>query len=137
MTFSVKNLNEMCQNTLVSHLQIEFLQFENKKLVAKMPVNNKTKQPYGILHGGASAALAETVGSVAGNLHIQNEHEFCVGIHLSINHIRSVNEGYVFAEATPIQIGKKIQVWNIDIKNESSELVASSRLTLLAIQKEK
>lgn len=127
----------MSNNSMVSHLGIEFIAFENNQLKAKMPVDHKTKQPFGVLHGGASAALAETVGSVAGNLQLNIKEAHCVGVQLSINHLKSVKDGYVYANAHALHIGKKTQVWNIDITNESDELIASSRLTLAVIEKNK
>ncbi|MFQ3577333.1 MAG: hotdog fold thioesterase [Cytophagales bacterium] len=125
----------MSENSMVSHLGIEFLSFDSNCLRAKMPVDERTKQPFGLLHGGASAALAETVGSVAGNLQLDINKFHCVGVQLSINHLKPVKSGFVWAEAMSLHIGKKTQVWNIDIKNDEQELVASSRLTLAVVEK--
>ena len=100
-----------------------------------MPVDSRTVQPYGILHGGASAALAETLGSIAGMLVLDSEKEYCVGMEINANHIRSVRGGYVYGTAKPIHVGRKTQVWEIRIEDEEGKLVCISRLTLAVISR--
>ena len=102
-----------------------------------MPVDKRTIQPYGLLHGGASVAFAESLGSFAGSLHINWEKEAVVGVEINANHLKSIRSGWVFGKATPIKIGKKIQVWNIDITNEKEDLICVSRLTLAVINQKK
>jgi 1,4-dihydroxy-2-naphthoyl-CoA hydrolase len=100
-----------------------------------MPVDERTIQPFGLLHGGASAALAETLGSIAGGMKVDHEGKTVVGIEINCNHLRSARSGWVHGIAKPIKLGKKIQVWNIEIKNDNDDLVAVSRLTLAVIDK--
>lgn len=99
-----------------------------------MPVDYRTKQPLGLLHGGASVVLAETLGSVAANLSVNNESQYCVGLEINANHIKSVKQGMVVGVATPIHTGKKTQVWEIRISSED-ELVCISRLTVAVLNK--
>jgi 1,4-dihydroxy-2-naphthoyl-CoA hydrolase len=100
-----------------------------------MPVDHRTVQPYGLLHGGASAVLAETLGSIAGGMQVNLETQSVVGVEINCNHLRSARDGWVYGIATPVKIGRKIHVWNIEIKNEDDKLVAVSRLTLAVINK--
>ena len=110
----------------------------NKDYVSgRMPVDKRTTQPYGLLHGGASVAFAESLGSFAGSLHINWEKEAVVGVEINANHLKSIRSGWVFGKATPIKIGKKIQVWNIDITNEKEDLICISRITLAVINQKK
>jgi len=103
-------------------------------LLMKMPVDNRTKQPYGILNGGASMALAETVASFAGNILLRKENKHCVGLEINGNHLRSVRDGYVHAKASPIHIGKRTHVWNIDITDDDNNLVCKARMTLAVVE---
>lgn len=103
-------------------------------LLMKMPVDNRTKQPYGILNGGASMALAETVASFAGNILLRKENKHCVGLEINGNHLRSVREGHVHAKASPIHIGKRTHVWNIDITDDHNNLVCKARMTLAVVE---
>ena len=96
-----------------------------------MPVDARTRQPYGILHGGASCLLAETVGSHASALCIDLEREYCVGLEINANHIRPVREGYVFATARPIHVGRSTHIWDIRIRDDAGELVCIARLTMM------
>ena len=98
-----------------------------------MPVDERTKQPFGIMHGGASCVLAETLGSIASCHCVDIQKQVCVGLSLNINHIRMAKEGWVYGTAKPIHLGKKTHVWNIDIKDESDKLVSSTRLTLAVL----
>ena len=129
------NLQKMGKNTMVEHLGIEFTGHGKDFIEARMPVDHRTHQPMGLLHGGASVVLAETLGSVASTLLIDLNKQACVGIEINANHIKSVRHGYVTGKATPIHIGKKTHVWDIRITSDSGELVCISRLTVAIIDK--
>ncbi len=133
---TAKQLNEIFPPTLVQHLGITFTEIGEDFLIAKMPVDQRTHQPAGLLHGGASAALAETVGSTASYLCLDNPttHQV-VGIEINANHLRGISEGFVFAKATPIRIGKTIHVWNIEITSDQGKLICVSRLTMSVIKR--
>ena len=118
-----------------SVIGIEITDFGEDYVCGKMPVNECTVQPYGILHGGASVALAESLGSIAGGMQVDRDVDTVVGIEINANHLKSIREGWVYGKATPIRIGKKIQVWNIEITNDSNDLICVSRLTLAVIKK--
>ncbi|SRR3989344_1016862 len=132
MPVTVEEINHRCKNTLCDHLGIEFIEVGETFMRAKMPVDKRTHQPMGIVHGGATAALAETVGSAAANYCVTDE-KICVGIDLNINHIRTVKSGFVIGTATPLHLGKSTQVWEIKIENEAKQLISAARLTLLVI----
>ena len=132
---TVDSVNERHQNTLVSHLGIEVIEVGNDYMVAKMPVDNRTKQPLGLLHGGASVVLAETLGSVAANCVVDNRKQFCVGLEINANHIKSAREGYVYGTTRPVHIGGKTQIWEIHIKNEAGQLTCISRITMAVMDK--
>ncbi len=122
---------------MVSLLDIQFSEITDDSLTATMPVDNRTQQPFGILHGGASVVLAETVGSVASNLVIGQGDYLPVGLEINANHLRPVTEGRVSAKCTPIHIGKKSHVWDIRITNDEGKMVCVSRLTVAIIEKPK
>ncbi len=130
---TVEIMNSFSNNTMVSHLGIEFTEIGDDYLVAKMPVDSRTHQPLGLLHGGASVVLAETLGSSAGSMCVANENEYVVGLEINANHIKSARTGYVTGITKPIHLGKKTQVWEIRITNEQNELVCISRITLAVI----
>ncbi len=130
-----EELQAFSKNTLSEQLGIEYTIISKDRISARMPVDHRTKQPFGFLHGGASAALAETLASVGGALNIDMDKYDVVGLSLTINHIKSVASGWVFGEAIPIHIGKKTQVWEIKITNQHDQLVSDSRLTLANIPK--
>ncbi len=130
-------LNHLSKHTLAEHLGIEFVLFGDDFLQARMPVDARTHQPFGLLHGGASVALAETLGSVAATLCVDPEQQFCVGLEINANHIRGVRSGYVIGTARPIHIGRKTQVWEIRIADEQNELVCISRITMAVLDKKK
>ncbi|MBX2904349.1 MAG: hotdog fold thioesterase [Chitinophagales bacterium] len=109
---------------------IEMIEVGDNFLKAKMPVDERTRQPFGILHGGASCVLAETLGSVAGSLCVEYGKQIVVGLEINANHIRPAKEGWVIGTATPLHLGSTTQVWEIKITNESDKLVCISRLTL-------
>jgi 1,4-dihydroxy-2-naphthoyl-CoA hydrolase len=120
-------------NTMSEHLGMEFLELGDNYLKISMPVDHRTKQPYGLLHGGASVALAETVGSVASALVIDHTKFLCVGIEINANHVRSAREGLVLGTCTPIHIGSSTHVWDIKIHDEKEKLVCVSRLTVAVL----
>jgi len=132
---SLNNIAERSKNTLVATLDIEFTEVGDHYLKAKMPVNEKTKQPIGIMHGGASCVLAETIGSTAANYVVNIETHYCVGLSINTNHIRSAREGFVYGIATPLHLGKSTQVWNIDITNAEQKLISSTRLTMAVLKR--
>ena len=128
-------LDKLCQGSMVEYLNIRFTEVGPDYICAAMPVDWRTHQPQGILHGGASVALAETIGSVAANLVVDNKKKFCVGMEINANHVRSVNSGNVTGKATPIHLGKTTHIWQIEIKNEEDKLVCISRLTMAVMDK--
>lgn len=130
-----ETLNKMFANTMVEHLGIECILIGDDFIEAKMPVDRRTHQPLGLLHGGASVALAETLGSVAATCCIDMATQYCVGLEINANHIKSVRSGFVFGIAKPIHIGKKTHVWEIRITNEAKEMVCISRITMAIIDK--
>lgn len=126
-------MNERGQQTMSDHLGIEFIDVGDDYLVARMPINNNTKQPLGIMHGGASCVLAETVGSTAAQFCVDYEKYYCVGLDINTNHIRSIREGSVIGIAKPFHLGKSTQVWGIEIKNEEGKLISVNRLTMAVL----
>ncbi|MCU0419121.1 MAG: hotdog fold thioesterase [Cyclobacteriaceae bacterium] len=128
-------LNAFSHHTLVSHLGIEVVEVRDGCIRAKMPVDARTHQPLGLLHGGASVALAETLGSVAASCCLDLSVCYAVGLEINANHIKSVRSGFVYGETTPVHIGKRTHVWEIRITNEQHELVCISRLTMAIIDK--
>ncbi len=132
---TLNQLKEMSKNTLMEHLGIEYVEIGDDYLKAKMPVDHRTKQPAGLLHGGASVALAETLGSMAAALCVNREKKGIVGVEVNANHIRPVNHGWVTGIAKPIHIGNTTQIWEINIYNEMDKLVCVSRLTVAIINK--
>ncbi|WP_418135218.1 hotdog fold thioesterase [Psychromonas sp. GE-S-Ul-11] len=129
-------LNALSDNTIIALLGIEYTAIGDNFLQASMPVDSRTHQPHGLLHGGASVVLAETIGSVAANL-VVGDDKVCVGLEVNANHIRSVKKGVVTGTATAVHIGYSTQVWQIEICNERQQLVCTSRLTVAVIDKPK
>lgn len=127
---TVEELNALNPNTLAETLGIEFTEVGEEFLKAKMPVDHRTVQPFRILHGGASVALAETLGSVAAQILIGMD-QTCVGVEINANHLKSVTQGFVHGTARPVRIGKTVQVWNIEIVDDYDNLICVSRLTVL------
>lgn len=117
------------------HLNIVFTAFDDNSLTATMPVDHTTKQPFGLLHGGASVALAETVGSTAANLCVDPDQSLCVGMEINANHVRAVRQGLVQATARPRHLGRRSQVWEIEITDTSDRLVCISRLTMAVVDR--
>ncbi len=128
-------LNKWSENTLAEQLGMQITVIGEDFLEATMPVDRRTHQPMGMLHGGASVSLAETLGSVAATLCVDQTKSFCVGLEINANHLKSVREGLVTGIAKPIHIGKKTQVWEIRITNEQNELVCISRITMAVLDK--
>lgn len=126
-------LAKRSDNTLAMHLGICFTEIGENFLVATMPVDHRTRQPLGILNGGASCALAETVGSTAANFCVDQRIQYCVGLDINANHLRPAKEGMVIATASPLHLGKKTQVWAIDILNELKKRICVARLTMAVI----
>lgn len=131
----INAINQQAKNTLISHLGIEFTEAGDHHLTAVMPIHQNLLQPMGIMHGGASCVLAETVGSVAANFCIDQKIKMCVGLDININHLRQVQSGILTATAKPLHLGKTTQVWEIKIVNEQNKLVAISRLTVAILTK--
>lgn len=129
--------NSVCKNTLMETLCIEIIDAGDDFLVAKMPVNSRVHQPDGVLHGGATVALAESVGSFAAHIFLNTNDYFIRGIEISSNHIKSVREGYVYAKATFIHKGKTTQLFDIRITDEADNLVSVCKLTTIALPKTK
>lgn len=126
----LNDLQHLGTDTMGDFLGIQFSEVGEDYLKATMPVDNRTKQPYGLLHGGASVTLAETLGSVGSAYIIDQEKFICVGLEINANHIRSVREGLVTGIATPIHIGSKTHVWDIRLYDQDQKLTCISRLTV-------
>ena len=133
---SLKEIRKFESNSMVTHLGIEFTEFGDDYLIAKMPVDHRTIQPHGLLHGGASVALAETLGSIAATLSSKSRPLApVVGVEINANHLKSARSGYVYGKVTPIRIGRKIQVWQININDEQGDPICISRLTTMILDK--
>lgn len=134
-TPTLEALEASGRDTLVSYVGIEFLEVGDDFLRARMPVDKRTIQPAGILHGGASVVLAETLGSIGANLCLREPGKAGVGLDINANHIRSVREGWVYGTARPQHLGSSTQVWEIRIEDEQGRLVCISRLTMAVINR--
>jgi|SRR5579862_7406074 1,4-dihydroxy-2-naphthoyl-CoA hydrolase len=130
-----EQLMERSRNTLAAHLGIRVIEIGPDYLRATMPVSSHTHQPMGILHGGASVALAETVGSLAANLCVDLAQSVCVGQEINANHVRSVASGLVTATARPFHVGARSHVWGIEIRDENDKLVCVSRITMAVVER--
>ncbi|MBC3616332.1 MULTISPECIES: hotdog fold thioesterase [Vibrio] len=130
---SLERLNATSKNTMMEHLNIIYTEITENSISATMPVCSYTHQPLGMLHGGASVVLAETLGSIAGNFAV-DETRYCVGLDINANHLRAMRQGEVIGTAKPIHLGISTQVWQIDITDEQGRLVCVSRLTLAVKQ---
>lgn len=131
-TMSIAELNAMNRNTATELLGIEIIEVGPDYLRARMPVDHRTKQPAGILHGGASVALAETLGSMSAFLCLEPGFN-AVGLDINANHIRPMREGWVYGEARPVHVGRTTHVWQIDIRDEAGRMVCSSRITMAVV----
>jgi len=132
---SLSDFEHFGKDTLSEHLQIRFMEIGDNFLRASMPVDRRTHQPYGLLHGGASVVLAETLGSMASALVIDKEKFICVGIEINANHIRSVRSGIVIGTCTPLHLGSTTHVWDIRILDEDNKLICICRLTVAILKK--
>lgn len=130
----INHLNQLCKNTMCEAIGIEFTEIGPDFLVATMPVDHRTVQPMRLLHGGASVALAETLGSIASALCIEDD-KAPVGIEINANHIKSAHSGLVRGKVTQLKLGQRLHVWNITITNDKAELICSSRLTVMIVDK--
>ena len=129
--------NNICKNTLMETLGIEFVDYGDDFVVARMPVSSRVHQPDGVLHGGATVALAETVGSFASMMFVDQEHVIVRGVEISANHLKGVREGFVYAKAVPLHKGRTTQLWDIKITDEEQNLVSACKLTTVALPKNK
>jgi 1,4-dihydroxy-2-naphthoyl-CoA hydrolase len=134
--FSLDKLTGWSAGTMAEYLDITWIEVGDKFLKATMPVDHRTKQPYGLLHGGASCVLAETLGSVASALVIDPQKSICVGLEINANHVRSVKEGFVTGIVTPIHLGASTHVWDIRIYDNREKLVCISRLTVAVLKRQ-
>lgn len=132
---STDSLNRMGKNNMVEHLGIEFTEIGEDFICARMPVDRRTHQPMGLLHGGASVVLAETLGSVAAQCCLDAAKQYAVGLDINANHLRGVRSGYVYGTTKPLHIGKSTQVWEIRITNEEGAMVCISRITMAVLNK--
>ena len=133
-TITLHAVQSFSQNTIAHHLGIEFTEIGTDYITARMPVDKRTHQPFGILHGGASVVLAETLGSIASFLCLPDpEKQHAVGLEINANHVRSVKEGFVYGTVRPIHLGRTTHIWDIQIKNEAGKLVCISRLTVAIV----
>jgi 1,4-dihydroxy-2-naphthoyl-CoA hydrolase len=132
---TIDKLSAFGQGTIAEHLGIEWVELGDDFLKARMPVDHRTKQPYGLLHGGASCVLAETIGSAASAMVVDHNKLVCVGLEINANHIRSVRDGYVTGIAHPLHLGLNTHVWDIRIYDELEKMICVSRLTVAVIPK--
>ncbi|PPU78502.1 MULTISPECIES: hotdog fold thioesterase [Xanthomonas] len=126
-------LNATSRDSLIAHLGIVFTEVGDDWLRGTMPVDTRTRQPYGLLHGGASVVLAETLGSSAGNLCVDLRSQICVGLEINANHLRAATQGLVTGTARAVHVGRSTQVWDIVIENPAGKRVCVSRLTLAVV----
>ena len=126
---------KMCKNTLMETLNIEFVDVTQDTVTARMPVTSRVHQPDGVLHGGASVALAESVGSAGAYIFLQNKNVSIRGIEIAANHVKSIRDGYVYAHATILHKGRTTQLWQIRIENQNKELISLVKLTTLTLGK--
>lgn len=131
--YSLEELNRLNAGNLLGHLGIEFVAIDSDSLTARMPVDHRTTQPFGLLHGGASVALAESVGSFAAYLTLRDHSKATVGIEVNANHLRSATGGFVYGVARPLHIGRNTQVWDIRINDDKERLICVARLTVAIV----
>ena len=132
---TVSDLNKRSEHTMMEFLGITFTEITDNTMTATMPACDRTRQPLGIIHGGANVVLAETIASTAANVVVDIEHYYCVGLEINANHIRSVKEGLVTGIARPIHLGRSTQVWLIDIYNEEGKITCASRMTASVLKR--
>ena len=129
--------NKISKNTLMETLNIEMIEFGDKYVIARMPVNSRVHQPDGVLHGGATAALAESVGSFAAHLFVDNEEVFVRGTEITVNHLKSVKEGYVYAKASFLHHGRTTQLLDVRITDEDDNVISLCRLSTISLPRKK
>lgn len=134
-SLTLDDIKNFGKETMAHHLGMEWVEIGEDFLKLSMPVNEKTKQHYGILHGGASCVLAETIGSIASALVIDRDQFICVGLEINANHVRSAKDGLVTGHCTPLHLGKSTHVWDIKIYDENGKLICISRLTVAILPK--
>jgi 1,4-dihydroxy-2-naphthoyl-CoA hydrolase len=132
---TLEELRQRGIGTMVEHLGITLTEVGEDFLKGTMPVDHRTVQPMGILHGGASVALAETLGSLAANYAVDNQKKYCVGLDINANHVRAASKGVVTGTAKPLHLGSTTQVWSIEITDEEDRLVCISRLTMAVLDR--
>lgn len=132
--YKLEDIQWMLKDNMCEAIGIEITELTENSIKGRMPVDKRTVQPMKILHGGASVALAESLGSIASNLIVDNSKYACVGLDINANHLRPASSGFVFAEAKPVHIGKKTHVWSIEITDEKGKMVCISRLTMAVIE---
>ena len=129
------HLNTISQGTLLTYLEIEFVEIGDNYIIAKMPVKDKTSQPMGILHGGASVSLAESIGSAGSYMMIDKKKESAIGLEINANHVGSAYDGFVYGKGTIVHKGKTTHIWNIEIRNEQEKLITLCRLTVMILKR--
>jgi 1,4-dihydroxy-2-naphthoyl-CoA hydrolase len=135
-SISLETLNSWGKGNMVEHVGIEFIELTADYIKAKMPVDHRTKQPFGLLHGGASVVLAETMGSIASALSVENPHnQTGVGVEINANHLKSARGGFVIGTCTALRIGRTLHVYDIKIHDEEENLICASRLTVAILQR--
>lgn len=135
--FTLEEMQRSRRHTMLDFLGIEFVEIGDDFLIATMPVNERTMQPYGIMHGGASCTLAESIASVAANFCVDQDKQYCVGMEINTSHIRPVSSGTVRGIALPTHLGKTTQLWEINILDEHDRIISVNRLRLAVLDKEK
>lgn len=134
-TDTIERVKEWCKNTMIEHLGIEITEVDKDFLCGRMPVDARTHQPMGLLHGGASVVLAESLASMGAALQVDLTKKACVGLEINANHMRGISAGWVYGKATPIHVGRSTQVWETKITNEAGDLICISRMTVAVIDK--
>ena len=132
---TLEQIEAFQKNTMTDHLGIKITDYGNNYICGKMPVDHRTKQPYGLLHGGASVAFAETLGSIGAGMQIDYNNQSVVGIEINASHLKSIKKGWLYGRAQPLRVGKTIQVWDVNITDKDDNLICASRLTLAVIKK--
>ncbi|HVG12221.1 MAG TPA: hotdog fold thioesterase [Flavisolibacter sp.] len=135
--YTLEELSGWNEDTMTSHIGIRLTKIGEGSLTGTMPVDHRTKQPMGIVHGGASVALAETLGSIAANMVINREEKVCVGLEINANHIRSANSGTITGVAKPLHLGSSTQVWSIEMFDDAERLTCISRITMAVLDRKK
>ena len=132
---TIEKLKLLGPNTMAAHIGIEWAEVGEDFIKAKMPVDQRTNQPYGLLHGGASCVLAETLGSVASAMFVDHSKFYCVGLEINANHVRGVREGHVTGVVMPLHLGNTTHVWDIKIYDENERMICVSRLTVAILKR--